>query len=684
VALGVWCLGCGGGGDSPDASEGDADPFRCVVDNSQPRTDADPSWQLTPGGEDKTGHVCPPGDTDHYWFQVASPGTILSVRLANNVPMSPVDLCYAIFPAAAGAPAVGGLCDQDGLDGQTDLRGTHYLSQAGLYFLEVRDGSSDEEDTRNPYMLSIGEIVDPDTYEPNDSQATAKPLQAGVPGFISFLGDRDWYAVAVTQPGSILSLTLTTTAAGPVDLRYTLYRPDGTTVINSGLDGNGMDGPTRLEDVLPVAEVGTYYLVVSDDRDDDASIEVGYALALALEVDPDPRDRTERNDDFGHAVPITSGSPVTQGFLATRADEDWYRIEAPGVSDTAPALIEVELVFDPASPVDPAVDLIVGDPRTPCAAGDPCDTLTATCGGGCENAACANAQCPSHECLAHLERCRGAGFCLPEGGCAIRNLVMHGADWSPTGDPHRLHTVAPMYGSVYYVVVRDFQSDDLDPDLGYTLTVTVRPEQDAHEPNGVFLPYATNEQEEEARSANPSRATPIACADDGTTVTCGPIAGYLSFRGDQDWYRLEAIPDLAELVPEGQSLKVDWDLRFDYAFAGNPSMEVYYTLFLGGANNMRSGMCATPGGSSHEGGCYRNSTAGTMGDSECSYICGEYHGGRPAYLRVMHYDRKLYDYTAPYSITVRAIRGCPLTCEWCEPETVDYACPNPGNPNPGG
>ncbi|HSA23593.1 MAG TPA: hypothetical protein P5076_19185, partial [Myxococcota bacterium] len=675
-----------GGNEQADAGDGDVDPGTCVVDNSQPRSDADPNWELTAGGEDKAGLVCPPGDTDYYWFEVASAGTILSVQLANNVPMSPVDLCYTIFPADEGAPAVGGLCDQDGMDGQTDLRGTHYLSQAGLYFLEVRDGSSDEEDARNTYRLNIGEIVDPDTYEPNNTAASAKALQAGVPGYISFLGDKDWYRVEVGQPGQILSLSLTAAQAGPVDLRYTLFRPDGTTVVNTSADLNGMDGATRIEDILPVNTAGTYYLVISDDLDDDSSLEVGYTLTTALELDPDTRDRTSRNDDYTSAVPITSGGAVTQGFLATRADEDWYRLEAAGVSDTAPALIEVELNLDPASPVDPAVDLILGDPRTACQAGDPCDLLSSSCGGGCENTACANAQCPSHECVLNENRCRGGGFCLPEGLCAIRHLVLHGTDWSPSGDPHVLRTVAPMYGSVYYVVVRDFQSDDLDPDRAYTLTVTVHPEPDTYEPNGVYLPYATNEQEEEARNANPARSSPVTCSDDGTTVTCGPITGYLSYRGDQDWYELDSIPDLAELTPNALSTKVDWDLRFQYAFAGLASMEVYYTLFMGSGDEsaMRSGMCATPGPSAHEGGCYTNSSSGTMGESDCSYICGEYHGGRPVYLRVMHYDRKLYDFQNAYTVTIRAIRGCPQTCEWCLPTTVDYACPNPGNPNPGG
>jgi hypothetical protein len=467
-------------------------------------------------------------------------------------------------------------------------------------------------------------------------------------------------------------------------LKYVLLRPDGQTPVNGGLNPDGMRGATSLSDLLPVPEVGTYYLVVSDDRDDDSSIEVGYQLTLSLELDPDTRDRNPRNDGFGSAVGIMSGSPVTQAYLATRADEDWYRIEAAGVSDTQPAILEIELVMDSASPVDPAVDLILGDPRTPCQAGDACDVLTASCGGSCDTAECRNAQCPSHECLTHLGRCRGAGFCLPEGGCAIRHLVVQGADWSPTGNPRHLRTVAPMYGPVYYVLVRDFQANAWDPERAYTLTVTVRPEPDAHEPNGVFLPYATNEQEEAARSANPPRATPVSCSDDGTTVTCGPITGYLSYRGDQDWYRLDSIPSEDEPLPEALSVKVDWDVQMDWTFAGNSALQVYYTMFLGGARSMRTGFCATPGGSSHEGGCYRNTTGGTMGADVCSYICGEYHGGRPAYLRVMHYDRKLWDYAAPYTLTVRAIRGCPQVCEWCRPETVNYACPNPGNPNPGG
>ncbi|MBW2703494.1 MAG: hypothetical protein JRF33_21970, partial [Deltaproteobacteria bacterium] len=109
--------------------------------------------------------------------------------------------------------------------------------------------------------------------------------------------------------------------------------------------------------------------------------------------------------------------------------------------------------------------------------------------------------------------------------------------------------------------------------------------------------------------------------------------------------------------------------------------------FLGG--RLRTSICATPGSSAPNSSCHTNSSSGTfqtVQDSQnCLYLCGEYHGGRPMYLRISQDNRRLWDYTSggEYNLTVTATRGCPQSCHWCQPTTVDYACPNSTNPNPG-
>jgi hypothetical protein len=295
------------------------------------------------------------------------------------------------------------------------------------------------------------------------------------------------------------------------------------------------------------------------------------------------------------------------------------------------------------------VDLLLADPDTPCSPGDTCEVLTQTCGGGnCGSSVeCANAQCPSHECVTHLGKCSGGGVCLP-GGCAVRSLTLYGADWSQSYNGRQLHTTAPMYASTYYILVRDFHSDQFDSDRAYRLTATVRDEKDTHEQpaNGLWIPYADNEQEDETRNWNRSMASTINCSDSGGTITC-EIEGYLSYRGDQDWYKLDSIPT-------GQN----YDLQFPWSFSGNSAMIINYTMYLGGGAHT---------------GFVESTGSGTWGTSGCVYICGAMHTSRPAYLRVMHKDRKEYDFDNPYRITIKAIPGCPSSCEHC---VGDGYCPH--------
>jgi hypothetical protein len=644
------------------------------------------TWELKPGGAARKGALCPKGDVDYFWFRIDTPGTIVRVKLNNSVAMSPVDYCVSITSQGPPIAAIGTLCDHDGMNGVTNLLGTFYIATAGVYFLEIQDEGGNDQDARPEalYQVSIETVLDPDTHEPNNTYSQAKTVQATEPlGYISFLGDEDWFKKEVSGTGQMLTIDVTTTAATPVDLRYAVYKSDGISVVNVGENPDGMKGPTVLHDVLALAEAGTYYIQITDALNDDSDVTVGYRLQVSVQDDPDARDRGARNDSFDRATPITSGVSVTQAYFATRADADWYVIDAPGVTDVSPALLEIDLSISSDSPVDPAIDLIVADPNTPCQAGNPCDELTSACGtgGDCESVACRDARCPSHECITPSSKCRGAGVCLT-GGCGIRSLVMHGLDWSEVGDLHHLHTVAPMYGSRYYFMVRDYQGDDLDPTRPYTFSARVIAEPDTHEspPNGLYLPYATEEQDHDSRPWNAALAAPIACQVIGVPPNdhfqCGPIQGNLSFRGDQDWYKLEGIPTEDETVPDQDSTKVDYKFTFTYSYGGAKGLYINYALYLG--DSLREGQM----GWNYNGNTGGNRTFG--GDQECAYLCGEYHQERPLYFSVQHSDRKKYDYAAPYSVTLIVERQCPQVCEYCQAGQTwaQHACPNPINPYP--
>jgi len=678
VLLGV--AGCGGATEGSDAGDGDAGDGgldECQRDNSQ-KGSTDPEWQLSPGGEAASGYICPRGDTDHYWFTVDQDRSIVSVSLKNNTSFSPVDLCYDLYRQGSNT-RLGGQCDAEGMDGVTDLEGTFYLETAGTYFIEVHDQNDDEEDPRslNAYQLSIGLVQDPDPYEPNDSADAAKDIGSQA-GFLSYLGDQDWFRVQVNSANQMMILDLQAQDRTPVDLRYDVFMPDGVTPVNAGQVEDGQHQVAALHDVLALEAAGTYYVRVTDAYSDDADIEIGYTLSVSVRDNPDSRDRGPSNDSWQDATVLQSGQTINDGYLATRADEDWYVITSPGTSDTNPALIEVEIEFPGSSPIIPSVDLIVADPNTPCSPGDACDYLVWTCGGCDMNAQCLDAQCPSHSCDKSLGKCVAANDCYDGGsyhGCGIRSLIMQGPSFGVGGSSKHLKTVAPMYGERYYLRVADYGARHLDPDNAYRFTVTVIPEPDSHEsptPNGLYLPYITGDQEEQTRDWNKGLATEITCSDNGSEIVCGPITGYISFRGDQDWYVLKleghnyTVPSEDEADPASNGPKVDFNLLWDWNFSGS-GMNLGYVVMRGG----------------DEMGPELGSGSGTWGDGsgQCSYVCGEYQAPARLYLWVFTPDFKKYDYNNPYVLTIRAVRGvCPGNCSYCM--SCPYMCPNSRNPDP--
>jgi hypothetical protein len=643
-------------------------------------------WKLT-AGEQKTGYICPRTDVDHYWFTSASDRTILGISLKNTVTMSQVDLCYSLSSASGN---VGGQCDENGADGITDIQASHYLASAGTYFLEIRDASGDDEDVNNAYGLTITQTLDPDTHEPNNDKASATTLSASVQGYVSFLGDQDWYKISVPGAKKIMTIDLTA-AQGPVDLRYSLYKSDGSTLINSGVNPQGASAATAIKDVLAVAESGDYYLMVKDEGDDESSLTEAYTLSISLQDNPD-KEEPENNSHDG-AVVLTSGTAV-HGYIATRGDQDWYKIDVTG------GLLEIDLEFPASMPDDmePVVDLVVGDSKTSCSAGDACNLLNSKCNQKCyqsetgpEIAACRNAQCISHECdTTHENRCRAAGFCMePEGHCAYSSLSVHGVDWSLVGLKRHVHTVAPAFGSVYYLVVRDYRAAAFDHQHAYQLTVTVRSEPDTNEPNGLYIPRSDNQSDLAVRTMNKALATTIQCHEVASSnplaYECTPMNGALSFRGDQDWFKIVGLPKMDENPQVEDSKFRDWDLQVEgYLGISQSELKINY-LFYFDDNMWRpqgdfTNTVSDPTGTAIWGD----------GTGECLYLCGEYHQGDEGstgedyYLRIIHPEGKGYNFNKTYHLVLKAYHRCPLECEYCKPDATSYACPNPGNTCPSG
>ena len=200
-------------------------------------------------------------------------------------------------------------------------------------------------------------------------------------------------------------------------------------------------------------------------------------------------DTNEPNGSAASATPIQIGTPQT-GYVACRGDEDWYSIDIPDGQLLSIQLSSAVATYEPTVRVyDPAGELLVDETN-------------------------------------------------PSGSV------------QPT-DINRFQ-VLPGSGN-YSIVVSDDDNEHADPNVPYTLTVTLVADSDPNEPN--------NHPDE----ATPLSATPVTCgADFGSALS---TTGTIGSPGDDDWFVLPLsgcengiIEATVELQTAGMSAAAQWEL----------------------------------------------------------------------------------------------------------------------------
>jgi len=113
-----------------------------------------------------------------------------------------------------------------------------------------------------PYLLTIDHDHGADDAEPNDTPATATPLVVGDPvyGIVGRADDADLFRIAVAAGQSVTFDVDAEADGSELDAHLTLLATDGTTVLATDDDTDGLD--PRLTHTFPAA--GTYFLKVTD------------------------------------------------------------------------------------------------------------------------------------------------------------------------------------------------------------------------------------------------------------------------------------------------------------------------------------------------------------------------------------------------------------------------------------
>ncbi len=235
-------------------------------------------------------------------------------------------------------------------------------NKEGRYYIRIEDDPADglHADLGRNYALTVTLENEPDSNEtpdPNEDPGSATVLSSGaqVTGYIAGVSDVDYYAINVPRRNQLIQVSADM-GTSPVDLSFTLFDKDGTTLICEARDGDlckatrfRRDGSTRSQNLRTshvASESGTYFLVVRDFQDNEFDAGTPYTLRVDVRNDPDGREdfKTPKSDSEGReqaqvimASTSTSGKtiefPAVTGYIGYANDQDWYRFHIPGPPD---------------------------------------------------------------------------------------------------------------------------------------------------------------------------------------------------------------------------------------------------------------------------------------------------------------------------------------------------------------
>lgn len=192
----------------------------------------------------------------------------------------------------------------------TTLAGYYYINVAHYIFASSGDHS---------YQLMIyPNSSQPDSYEPNDSQATAKLITSNtaISANINIPTDEDWYAIDIPSSGKKLTVTMTGVPSG-CDYDLSIYNSSSTWIAGSYNNSNANEKTIAL-----ISTPGRYYIRVYSYSGYSSSSSYGLTTWVSTP------DSYEINGDMNHAKNVAIGNSVI-GTIDGPDNEDWYSVTVP-------------------------------------------------------------------------------------------------------------------------------------------------------------------------------------------------------------------------------------------------------------------------------------------------------------------------------------------------------------------
>jgi hypothetical protein len=668
----AW-IGCGSSKKSNSALDADLSPSGCVVDDSKGGDSAIP---LVPGSK-AVGQICPRGDQDFFLVEVGPGMNLLDVNLAYPSAVTKVNLQVRLLEADGVTEVPGAVAsDTAANDGKSAVVTTFAVPQPGSYVLRVNDAGDDAADNVNSYVLQVALAADPDSHEPNGTAALAKAAD-GQPGFISFVGDVDVYAVSLGAADALLAFQVDNPAAAKAVLTYQIA--DGTGKVLGTGKVPPAAVPLDLTQPAPASGILFVALAYVAGSTPDRRSEAGYKVTLAGRAETDANEVPVRNDTPSTATCVAgpgspcaalySGTAVTfktqTGTIGSRGDRDLYFLRAT----SAPAVIEAKLRI-PATAMDLALDILEAHAASPCKTDADCSVMKVACttDDDCEwSHKCVNATagaCTTSAC----RQCVASGLCLPlpdspgQSACGVTLFSVRDVDGGmKTGADgiNLVQTAQPIFNAgPVFAVVHDNQDDQYDTNVPYTLDLRVVPEPDPGDSspdptarNNYYNPYPI-----QTTNLAPNRAR---AKDISAQIMAGTsIDGFISYQTDEDWYWF------SHPCPG-----TDCGLVFEYVQPGPSPVRPVFLMWTEDLTLHESwtyaGQVPTPA-----------PVTDVFGDGDCTEcsFAAKKHGG-PAtdagavvykyYLQVRDAGADDWDFAASgrYQFRLKALNpGCPASC----------------------
>jgi hypothetical protein len=598
--------------------------------------------------------------------------------------------------------------------GTGTIQTTLLVAQPGDYYLEIVDAHNSAFDANDAYSFELTTAQDPDTHEPNDTIAEAKPTDSN-PGWLAYMGDLDVFSTSVSSATQLLTLTVNNPATAASNILFQITSSSGS-VIASG-EAPAVAMPTST--VFPTTAADTYYVTLSypPGTIPDRKTADGYTISFGATMNPDT---AATNHTIATAICPGGGSgangtgpctmaysgtaltlPSEQGFLAVPGQRDFYRID---VTNGAAAVLQINLKSS-STTVQYAVNLLTSDPGSSCTQDSDCAALDQPCTPESNPNIVTSPNCElPHVCLksiasqfcskpgASCALCEGAGLCIPNGSsggsCAVgQYLSDYSASGVPVGAPN-VSTAQPLFtNGTYYLVVHDSAGTNFDDTNPYTLSLQIVPEPDPNDKsttpsmrNNFYNPYPGS-----LTDLTPSSLRAIDITDqvreaaDGGTPT--PITGYISYQADEDWFKFQ------HPCPGS-----DCGISFAWLQPGPSPVQVGFFMLNQDLTDHESfaysGTTPVAQLSGPQTGTFDNANGDCTQCSFASSTVTTADAGTPYYyyMRVTDVGQQDWDFTSTgqYNFSITAItHGCPESCSqttsgtcvcWCKDTMM---CPAP-------